>query len=75
MNKNEHDAVVALLDGIENQLKAVKALITPEAVTPPECSHQNLNTISTMGGVQGAFCLDCGAEFVMGVLEEPENNE
>jgi hypothetical protein len=34
-----------------------------------------MTTISTMGGVQGAFCSDCGAEFVMGVLDKDENNE
>jgi hypothetical protein len=75
MNKPEIDVVLALIEGIQNQLNAVKALLHPTPEASNECPHNDMTTISTMGGVQGAFCSDCGAEFVMGVLDKDENNE
>lgn len=75
MNKSELDAVLALIDGIQNQLNAVKSLLRVPTEASTECQHENMTTISTMGGIQGAFCPDCGAEFVMGVLDKDENNE
>lgn len=75
MNKSEHETILALLDGIQGQLNAVKALLKVTALEPPACLHSDMVTIETMSGVQGGFCNDCGAEFVMGVLDKQENND
>ena len=73
---NQSDAAVhALLDGIEGQIKAIRELLKNRVEQPKGCQHPEMKTIETMGGVQGAFCDDCGAEFVLGVLEAEENNK
>lgn len=75
MSKSELDSILALIDGIQGQLNAVKALLKPTVAEPVECSHADMVTVQTMSGVQGGFCNDCGAEFVMGVLDKQENND
>lgn len=74
MSNSQNDAVLALIDGIQGQLNAIKALLQTQP-EPEVCKHADMVTIQTMGGVQGGFCNDCGAEFVMGVLDKDENNE
>lgn len=74
MSNPNQDAILALIHGIQGQLNAVKALLQPKA-DETICKHNDMTTIETMGGVQGGFCNDCGAEFVMGVLDKDENNE
>ena len=74
MSKSEMDAVMALLDGIQGQLNAVKALLKPEEAES-NCRHNDMTTIETMGGMQGGFCNECGAEFVVGVLDEDETHK
>jgi hypothetical protein len=74
MGNPNQDAILALIDGIQGQLNALKALLQPRAETLT-CKHNDMTTIETMGGVQGGFCNDCGAEFVVGVLDKDENNE
>jgi hypothetical protein len=54
MNKSDVDVVLALIEGIQNQLNAVKALLKPLPEASNECPHNDMTTISTMGGVQGA---------------------
>jgi hypothetical protein len=75
MDKSEHNAILALIDGIQGQLNAVKALLKPTVGESDACPHTDMVTIETMSGVQGGFCNDCGAEFVMGVLDKQENND
>jgi len=75
MSKRELDAVFALIEGVQGQLNAVKELLKADTPENNACSHPDMTTIETMGGTQGAFCNDCGAEFVMGVLDKDENNE
>jgi len=74
MSKSELDVVLALLDGIQGQLNAVRALLKPEE-TDPTCRHNDMTTVETMGGMQGGFCNDCGADFVVGVLDEHETDK
>lgn len=73
MSNDSDSAIHALLDGIEGQIKAIRELMKNKVEASTQCTHPDLKTIETMGGVQGGFCGDCGAEFVMGVLEANEN--
>ena len=75
MSNQSDTTIYALLDGIEGQIKAVRELLKNRVEQSTACQHPEMKTIETMGGVQGGFCGDCGAEFVLGVLEAEENNK
>lgn len=69
------ETALQLIDGIQMQLNAVKQLLTEKSDNQISCRHNDMTTIETMAGIQGAFCNDCGAEFGVGVLDKPINNE
>lgn len=78
MNNNDRQTMLSMISAMQSQLDAMRNIVTiAEIASKPKdegCPHNDMTTVQTMSGVQGAFCNDCGGEFVMGVLDKDENN-
>ena len=73
---NDKQTLLAMVSAMQSQLDAMKAILAVPEPEPEDlgCPHNDMKTVETMSGIQGGFCNDCGAEFVMGVLDKDENN-